>query len=67
LQVAVADLNGDGIPDLVGTFLVVAGNSGGIFILLGKGNRKVANLKRLLSSGFSRGEASKTSPRLPSS
>jgi hypothetical protein len=50
-EVAVADLNGDGIPDLVGTSLGVAGNPGSIFILLGKGNRTFAKAVNISSGG----------------
>ena len=50
-QVAVADLNGDGIPDLVGTSFGLPNNPGGIFILLGKGNRKFAKAVNIGSGG----------------
>jgi len=50
-EVAVADLNGDGIPDLVGTSLGVAGDPGNIFILLGKGNRQFAKAVNISSGG----------------
>ena len=50
-EVAVADLNGDGIPDLVGTSLGFAGNPGNIFILLGKGDRKFAKAVNIGSGG----------------
>ena len=52
-QVAVADLNGDGIPDLVGTSSGVASNPGNIFILLGKGNRQFAKAVNISSGGHS--------------
>jgi hypothetical protein len=52
-EVAVADLNGDGIPDLVGTSSGVAGNPGNIFILLGKGNRHFAKAVNISSGGHS--------------
>lgn len=52
-QVAVADLNGDGIPDLVGTSEGVASNPGNIFILLGKGNRQFAKAVNIGSGGHS--------------
>ncbi|HXM62177.1 MAG TPA: VCBS repeat-containing protein [Terriglobales bacterium] len=50
-EVAVADLNGDGIPDLVGTSIGAAGSPGGIFILLGKGNRTFAKAVNISSGG----------------
>jgi hypothetical protein len=50
-EVAVADLNGDGIPDLVGTSFGVAGNPGNIFVLLGKGNRTFAKAVNISSGG----------------
>ncbi len=52
-EVAVADLNGDRIPDLVGTSLGFAGNPGNIFILLGKGNRTFAKAVNIGSGGHS--------------
>jgi len=52
-EVAVADLNGDGIPDLVGTSLGVAGNPGNIFILLGKGKREFTKAVNISSGGHS--------------
>jgi hypothetical protein len=52
-EVAVADLNGDGIPDLVGTSLGFASNPGSIFILLGKGKRTFAKAVNISSGGHS--------------
>jgi hypothetical protein len=43
--VAVADLNGDGIPDIVGT------SNSGIFVVLGKGSRKFAKAINFGSGG----------------
>jgi FG-GAP-like repeat len=43
--VAVADLNGDGIPDIVGT------TNNGIFVILGKGSRKFAKAVTFDSGG----------------
>ena len=43
--VAVADLNGDGIPDIVGT------TDSGIFVILGKGNRQFAKAATFGSGG----------------
>ena len=37
---AVADLNGDGIPDIVGSALSSGRDFGEVFVLLGKGNRE---------------------------
>jgi hypothetical protein len=51
-QVVVADLNGDGIPDLVGTSLGESGTPGNIFILLGKGHRKFAKAVNIGSGGY---------------
>jgi hypothetical protein len=51
-QVTVADLNGDGIPDLVGTSLGLASNPGNIFILLGRGGRKFAKAVNISSGGY---------------
>ena len=52
-RVAVADLNGDGIPDIVGTSLGFANNAGNIFVLLGKGNRRFAKAVNIGSGGHS--------------
>jgi hypothetical protein len=52
-QIVVADLNGDGIPDLVGTSLGLASNPGNIFVLLGKGHRKFAKAVNIGSGGHS--------------
>jgi hypothetical protein len=49
---AVADLNGDGIPDIVGTASVVGEDWGQIFVLLGKGNREFEKPAHLASGGF---------------
>jgi hypothetical protein len=43
--VAVADLNGDGVPDIVGT------TDTGIFVILGKGSRKFAKAVTFSSGG----------------
>jgi hypothetical protein len=43
--VAVADLNGDGIPDIVGT------TNNGIFVIMGKGSRKFAKAANFSSGG----------------
>jgi hypothetical protein len=51
-QVAVADLNGDGVPDLVGTSLGVAENPGNVFILLGKRNREFGKALNIGSGGY---------------
>jgi VCBS repeat protein/FG-GAP repeat protein len=49
--VAVADLNGDGIPDIVGTSLGAGGQLGSVFVLLGKGHRKFAKAFGFSSDG----------------
>jgi hypothetical protein len=48
----VADLNGDGIPDIVGTALVNGEDWGQIFVLLGKGNREFQKPVHFSSGGF---------------
>ncbi|HXM20584.1 MAG TPA: VCBS repeat-containing protein [Terriglobales bacterium] len=50
-QVAVADLNGDGIPDIVGTAVPIGYDPGNIFVLLGAGNRKFKKAIHFSSGG----------------
>src|ERR1700674_5786799 len=50
-QVAVADLNGDGIPDIVGTVRPIGYDPGRIFVLLGTGNRKFKKAIHFSSGG----------------
>src|ERR1700674_495561 len=50
-QVAVADLNGDGIPDIVGTVRPIGNNPGSIFVSLGAGNRKFKKAIHFSSGG----------------
>jgi hypothetical protein len=50
-QVAVADLNGDGIPDIVGTARPIGDDPGRIFVLLGAGNRKFKKAIHFSSGG----------------
>ena len=49
---AVADLNGDGIPDIVGTSLAIGEDWGEIFVLLGKGNREFQKPIHFPSGGY---------------
>lgn len=51
-QVAVADLNGDGIPDLVGTAFGFGSNPGNVFIRMGEGNRKFAKPVNIGCGGY---------------
>ena len=51
-QVAVADLDGDGIPDIVGTVLSIGEDFGEIFVLLGKGNREFQKPIHFASGGY---------------
>lgn len=50
-QGAVADLNGDGIPDIVVTVLGQAGNPGCLAVFMGQGNRKFAKAQTISSGG----------------
>jgi hypothetical protein len=49
---SVADLNGDGIPDIVGTALANGEDWGQIFVLLGKGNREFEKPLHFSSGGY---------------
>ncbi len=51
-QLAVADLNGDGIPDVVGTVLSIGKDFGDIFVLLGKGHREFQRPIHFPSGGY---------------
>ena len=51
-QVAVADLNGDGIPDILGTAFLAGNNPGRVFVLLGEGNRKFKRATHFPSGGY---------------
>src|SRR5580704_2344477 len=50
-QVAVADLNGDGVPDIVGTTVPIGDNPGEIFAFLGAGNRRFEKAIHFSSGG----------------
>ena len=50
-QVAVADLNGDGIPDIVGTTVPFGNEPGEIFVFLGAGNRRFEKAVHFASGG----------------
>src|ERR1022692_916357 len=50
-QAVVVDLNGDGIPDIVGT-VDTGTDPGKIFVLLGKGNRKFSKAMSFNSGGI---------------
>jgi hypothetical protein len=49
---AVADLNGDGVPDIVGTASVDGEDWGQIFVLLGKGHREFEKPFHFRSGGY---------------
>jgi hypothetical protein len=51
LGAAVADLNGDGIPDIVGTCFADVNSPGTVFVLLGEGNRKFKQAMHFSSGG----------------
>jgi hypothetical protein len=51
LEVAVADLDGDGIPDIVGTCFAEVNIPGTVFVLLGEGNRKFKQVMHFSSGG----------------
>ena len=51
-HVAVADLNGDGIPDLVGTVLNPGNDPGEIFVILGEGDRRFKKATHFNSGGY---------------
>jgi len=50
-QAAVVDLNGDGIPDIVGT-ADTGTDPGQVFVILGKGNRKFQRAMNFASGGI---------------
>ena len=51
VQLAVADINGDGVPDIVGTCDTGPSNPGKIFVLLGEGQRKFKRVVHFGSGG----------------
>jgi FG-GAP-like repeat len=51
VRAVVADLNGDGIPDIVGSYQEDGNAPGGIFVILGKGNREFGNPINFSSGG----------------
>jgi hypothetical protein len=51
VEAAVADLNGDGIPDIVGTCFAEVNTPGTVFVLLGEGNRKFKQVMHFSSGG----------------
>jgi hypothetical protein len=51
VEVAVADVNGDGIPDIVGTCFADINGPGTVFVLLGEGNRKFQKVMHFSSGG----------------
>ena len=51
-QVVVTDLNGDGIPDIVGTSSLVGNDPGRIFVVLGTVDRKFEKATHFRSGGY---------------